>query len=183
MIVHEPIKVHLNKSQSLMAVGLIALWGFTLSRCQRPNTTKPDNLVATEQQMDSTNPAIPQQLNTKHNIQFEYEGKSQDTVGSNLNNRSISGATPNGGWQSFRHYLRDQIRYPIQAFEDSIEGEVLLEFSINQEGRPIQIVVTNSLGYGCDKEAIRLLQNGPAWSLAVEATFNKQIVAIPFDID
>lgn len=56
-------------------------------------------------------------------------------------------------------YLRTELIYPDQAKQFEIQGTVKLNFIIETDGRPSNIVVENSVGGGCDNEAIRLLQN------------------------
>lgn len=42
-------------------------------------------------------------------------------------------------------------------------GEVELSFEINKLGEPVNIRVEKSLCETCDKEAIRLVREGPKW--------------------
>jgi RNA polymerase sigma factor (sigma-70 family) len=44
-------------------------------------------------------------------------------------------------------------------------GNVILMFKVNRQGRPVDITVLRSLCREADKEAIRLLQEGPNWTL------------------
>ena len=56
-------------------------------------------------------------------------------------------------------YLRTELRYPEQAKQFEIEGTVKLNFIIETDGRASNIVIENSVGGGCDNEAIRLISN------------------------
>lgn len=56
-------------------------------------------------------------------------------------------------------YLRTNLVYPDQAKEFEIQGTVKLNFVIETDGRASNILVENSVGGGCDNEAIRLIQN------------------------
>lgn len=56
-------------------------------------------------------------------------------------------------------YLRSELRYPDQAKEFEISGTVKLNFIIETDGKASNIVIENSVGGGCDNEAVRLLQN------------------------
>ncbi len=56
-------------------------------------------------------------------------------------------------------YLRTELQYPEQAKQFEIQGTVRLGFIIETDGRASNIVVENSVGGGCDNEAIRLIQN------------------------
>lgn len=69
-------------------------------------------------------------------------------------------------------YLPKELKYPEQAFAREISGIVTLDFVIEQDGLPSNIVVKESVGGGCDNEAIRLLK-GLRW---IPATKDKKIV-------
>ena len=56
-------------------------------------------------------------------------------------------------------YLRSELKYPDQAKEFEISGTVKLSFIIETDGKASNIVIENSVGGGCDNEAVRLMQN------------------------
>ncbi|MEO1055079.1 MAG: TonB family protein, partial [Bacteroidota bacterium] len=62
---------------------------------------------------------------------------------------------------NYQQYLSDSLIYPQEATEKRISGEVELTIQISNDGSPISIVVSQSLGFGCDEEAIRLIKEGP----------------------
>ncbi len=82
---------------------------------------------------------------------------------------------PEGGWDRWQRHLRRNLRYPELARQAGVKGTVQLQFEIDDQGRPTQIKVIKSLGFGCDTEAIRLLRTGPRWKPPGTAT-----VEIPF---
>lgn len=65
-------------------------------------------------------------------------------------------------------YLNENLIYPNEARENEIEGIVLLEVTISSSGKIKSINILESLGYGCDEEAIRLVNEGPEWNPAAE---------------
>jgi hypothetical protein len=68
-------------------------------------------------------------------------------------------ATPLAGLEAFRKYVTDnQLKTA-----DMVTGEVGLSFTLNAQGIPQNIKVTKPLCQACDREAIRLLQNGGPW--------------------
>lgn len=67
------------------------------------------------------------------------------------------------GWQKYYAYLKQNLRKPKAAKQANISGIVTLSFTADQAGIPQNIMVRKSLGYGCDEEAIRLLEEGPRW--------------------
>ena len=94
-------------------------------------------------------------------------------------------ATPEKGVRHYERYLKRSLKYPDAATENNIEGEVVLELSINSFGSVTNIDVKQSLGYGCDQEAIRLVREGPNWVAGTRdnvAIDDKVSVAIPFKL-
>jgi TonB family protein len=83
-------------------------------------------------------------------------------------------AEPADGYPNLYDYFAREIRYPAEALKDSIQGIVSVSFLIDQEGKPVQIEIMNSLGPAFDKEAQRLIENMPAWK---PATLNGKPVA------
>ncbi|MDH3652496.1 MAG: TonB family protein, partial [Saprospiraceae bacterium] len=86
-----------------------------------------------------------------------------DIDAAGLEERSVGNLIPKDGWQRFREYIKRNLVYPSNAVVERIEGVVHLTFSIDEDGKPIEIKIIRSLGFGCDEEAIRLLQQGTPW--------------------
>ena len=55
-------------------------------------------------------------------------------------------------------YIAANLKFPPEAKEREIQGTVRLSFVVETDGSVSNIVVVNSVGGGCDNEAIRLLQ-------------------------
>lgn len=72
-------------------------------------------------------------------------------------------AEPKGGRNAFSKYVEKKLIYPEQALKNEVEGRVTIQFTVDEEGRLGNFKVINSLGFGCDDEAIRLIREGPAW--------------------
>ncbi|MEM6735155.1 MAG: energy transducer TonB [Bacteroidota bacterium] len=68
-----------------------------------------------------------------------------------------------GGLNGWTKYLKENLKYPREARRNNITGRVFLEFVVEEDGSVTNIKVLRSLGYGCDKEAIRLLSETPKW--------------------
>lgn len=75
-------------------------------------------------------------------------------------------AEPAEGYPNLYEYFARELRYPAEALKDSIQGIVSVSFLIDEEGKPVQIKIVNSLGPAFDKEAQRLIENMPAWKPA-----------------
>ena len=63
-----------------------------------------------------------------------------------------------GGSKAFREFIEENLRYPEAAMESKIEGSVLVEYDIHDNGAVGNPRVLNGLGYGCDEEAIRVVK-------------------------
>jgi len=71
-----------------------------------------------------------------------------------------------GGEKALLRFIRANLRIPEAALKNGISGKVVLQFTVNPNGNLSDISVVNSLGYGCDEEAIRLVRLMPAWNPA-----------------
>ena len=74
--------------------------------------------------------------------------------------------TPAQAPERWDDYLSENLKYPDQASTAGIKGSVKIAFQVNIDGRPEQFQVIQKLGYGCDQEALRILENGPLWKPA-----------------
>lgn len=68
-----------------------------------------------------------------------------------------------GGEEELMSYLAKNIQYPKRAVDDGAEGRVMLGFVVNKEGEIDDIKVLRSIGYGCDEEAVRVVNKMPKW--------------------
>ncbi len=87
-----------------------------------------------------------------------------------------------GGKELLIEFIKDNLRYPREALEKGIEGDVIVRFKVTGKGEVIQPEVYKGLGYGCDEEAIRLVQMLRYQSVknrGVRVTTNNKI-KIPF---
>jgi TonB family protein len=72
-------------------------------------------------------------------------------------------AVPEKGSKYFDDYVAQNLQFPEEELKKNISGEVKLSFDVNDSGEAVNITVIKSLCTNCDKEAIRLLQQGPKW--------------------
>jgi protein TonB len=75
-------------------------------------------------------------------------------------------AEPVNGYPDLYAYFQKELKYPVEAMKDSIEGIVSVSFVINKEGKPEGVKILNSLGPAFDNEAIRVITGMPAWKAA-----------------
>ena len=61
-------------------------------------------------------------------------------------------------------FLQEYLVYPKEALEKDIEGAVIVQFIVEKDGRLTNINVIRGIGYGCNEEAIRLIEIMPDWN-------------------
>lgn len=69
---------------------------------------------------------------------------------------------PNG-MQALGQFISAYIKYPDEALKNNIKGQVVVEFTITEDGSTTDFRIAKSLGYGCDEEAVRVLKLLPDW--------------------
>lgn len=74
----------------------------------------------------------------------------------------ISKPVPVGGHKDYLRYLDEYKVYPDDG--NLPHGKVTLRFEVDSAGRPADIEVIRSLGPAADREAVRLVREGPDWT-------------------
>lgn len=100
-------------------------------------------------------------------------------VGHGVNKKANKDNTPQpvDGKRKYLKYLKKNLIRPTDETCAQVKGKVVLTFLVNRDGRPFHIKVKKSLCESSDKEAIRLVQEGPDWTYG-----NKQAeVTVKFD--
>ena len=64
-----------------------------------------------------------------------------------------------GGKIALSKYINENLQYPKEALSKKIQGKVFLKYEVNEKGIIHSISIINSLGHGCDEEAIRLIKS------------------------
>ncbi len=69
-----------------------------------------------------------------------------------------------GGQQALMKYLATNVKYPVIALENGIQGRVVCQFVVEKDGKPSNIQVVRSSGEpSLDKEAVRVISTMPKW--------------------
>ena len=69
-----------------------------------------------------------------------------------------------GGQQVLFKYLGENVKYPVIAQENGIQGRVICQFVVNKDGSIVDVVVVRSSGEpSLDKEALRVINSMPKW--------------------
>lgn len=80
-----------------------------------------------------------------------------------MTSTALAKPEPKIGMKAYKKYLKDSMKRPETGDCAKKKGEVIVEFKINAEGRPHNIEFRKKLCEDLDKEAIRLIENGPVW--------------------
>ena len=68
-----------------------------------------------------------------------------------------------GGMNAFYSYVRKEIRYPLEARLGHVEGRVDVQFVVDKDGSLSDVKAIRGIGSACDQEAVRVVQNAPAF--------------------
>jgi TonB family protein len=68
-----------------------------------------------------------------------------------------------GGMEGLGKYLGDNLVYPKEAVANKVTGTVFVSFIVNADGSVSDVQVLKGIGSGCNEEALRVVQNMPAW--------------------
>lgn len=72
-----------------------------------------------------------------------------------------------GGLQALTTYVRENIVYPDNAFEENIEGIVNVIFTIDTLGNVKNPEVESNIGNVCEHAALEVISKMPAWKPAI----------------
>ena len=69
-----------------------------------------------------------------------------------------------GGQQALFKYLSENVKYPVIAQENGIQGRVICQFVVNKDGSIVDVEVVRSGGdASLDTEAVRVIKSMPKW--------------------
>ncbi|WP_052731125.1 energy transducer TonB [Spirosoma radiotolerans] len=68
-----------------------------------------------------------------------------------------------GGQAELNNFLMRNLRYPAEAQRAKIKGKVIVGFVVTDRGRIANPEIRQSVGGGCDEEAIRIVKAMPNW--------------------
>ena len=118
-------------------------------------------LIAMNENKQALNEVVVVGYGTKKN-------KKSTTLGSDakVKEQAEKEITPQPviGKRSYQKYLKKNLVRPTDDNCKDIKGEVVLSFFVDEEGKPQNITVIHGLCEFADKEAIRLVKEGPKWT-------------------
>ena len=66
-----------------------------------------------------------------------------------------------GGDRALYKYIHDNVKYPVIAQENGIQGKVYVKFVVNREGKAVSAEVSRPVDPSLDREALRLINSLP----------------------
>ncbi|MCU4166091.1 energy transducer TonB [Carboxylicivirga caseinilyticus] len=108
-----------------------------------------------------------------YNIEFSYEDTTYsdipnyDLIEKKLINEIIGDFTPpvfHINDDVFQKYVAMNLRYPLMAMENGIQGKVISQFIIDEKGKVIELRIIQSADKILDAEAARVILNSPEWT-------------------
>ncbi len=68
-----------------------------------------------------------------------------------------------GGAGALMKYLSDNIKYPVVAQENGVQGRVVVSFVVERDGSITDVKVAKSVDPSLDREAMRVVRSMPHW--------------------
>jgi len=68
-----------------------------------------------------------------------------------------------GGTDALYDYIRKNLNYPRLAIESGVSGKVVVSFVIMPDGSVQMSNLERGIGFGCDDEAMRVINQMPGW--------------------
>lgn len=69
-----------------------------------------------------------------------------------------------GGDAALLSWLKDNLRYPVVAQENGVQGRVIVSFVVERDGSITDVQVARSKDPSLDKEAVRVVKSMPKWN-------------------
>lgn len=92
---------------------------------------KPDNVISDDPDVDKT--GVANTFGLEKEAEFE------------------------GGLAALYKFIRDNSRYPEEAFAAGVEGTMYVKFVVDENGKVSRLTLLNTRGYGLDEEALRVV--------------------------
>ena len=99
---------------------------------------------------------------------FDYKSKVKAGAGDSLEELKAQGhkvVEPQfpGGVSALMAYLNKNVKYPVVAWENGVQGRVIVSFVVDEDGAILDPKVARSVDPSLDREAIRVVRKMPKW--------------------
>jgi len=123
------------------------------------------DLATVDEMKEVETEAPPEEMTIVEDVKDEVVEKEEEGVWFVEENASFMG----GDLNTFSTWVSEHIQYPAQASEAGITGKVIVQFSVNREGKVVGAKVIRSVHPSLDNEAIRVIMTSPKWQPAKQS--------------
>lgn len=164
----EPIKVEVEQKVVEKVKSSVK---FTAPEIKKDDEVKPEDEIKSQDDLSKTNTAIGT-FDVKGNDEAEGEVlKAKEVVVDEKPKEEetkvfdVVEQMPQfpGGPQALFEYLTKNIKYPVVAEENGIQGRVIVTFVVERDGSITDVKVAKSVDPSLDKEAQRVVRSMPNW--------------------
>ena len=87
-----------------------------------------------------------------------------------------------GGTDALLQYIQTNLKYPEDARIKGIEGEVLVCYTINEQGKVTDAKILRGISPEIDKEALRITNSIKGWQPATQdGKYISMVVSMPIE--
>ncbi len=120
---------------------------------------KPVSDTENERPLKAHKPIIPDE----YEVEDVLTSKGGETVKEGSNEPRFP-----GGIESMQAFLAQEITYPEQAFDEKVQGSVVIKISVDETGKITSSEIVKGIGGGCDEEVLDAIGKMPHWKPALE---------------
>ncbi|MBT8194850.1 MAG: energy transducer TonB [Bacteroidia bacterium] len=80
-----------------------------------------------------------------------------------------------GGQDAMLKFLFTNVEYPKEAIKNRVAGVVYVQFTIDEKGKVTDAKIMKGIGFGCDEEALRVVNLMPDWTPGVQRGKNVKV--------
>ena len=146
---------------------------FTAPVIKKDNEVKPEDEIKTQDQLMETKTAIGT-FDVKGNDDANGEVlKAKDVITQpeppkHVEENKVFDVVEQmpsfpGGPQALLQYLNNNVKYPVVAQENGVQGRVVISFVVEKDGSVTDVQVAKSVDPSLDKEAQRVVKSMPHW--------------------
>ncbi len=84
-----------------------------------------------------------------------------------------------GGQSALMEYLSKNVKYPVVAQENGVQGRVVVSFVVERDGSVTDVTVVKSVDPSLDREAQRVISSMPKW---IPGKQNGQAVRVKYNV-
>ena len=164
----EPVKVEMEQKVVEKVKSSVK---FTAPEIKKDEDVKPEDELKSQDDLAKTNTAIGS-FDVKGNDEAEGEVLKAKEVIADENPKEeatkvfdVVAQMPQfpGGQQALFEYLSKNIKYPVIAEENGVQGRVIVTFVVERDGSITDVKVVKSVDPSLDKEAQRVVKAMPHW--------------------